>query len=85
MTLRGDEVPIGPNSVADNQKISTNRCHMVLEHSLGFGNESWGLLYDAQGAKQSGSPFPQSLTSSAAPTQSAIGARRPAGLSLLTM
>ncbi len=68
MTMRYDEVPYqAPDDIRGPQKINKCHCNMVLEHSLGFGNESFGLLYDKQGA----------TTGSLAPTVSAIGAPAP--------
>ena len=60
MTMRADESP---------QTRNQNRVNMVLEHSLGFGNKSYGLLYDATvpGAKHANEPA-GSPTSSAAPS-----------------
>lgn len=62
MTMRYDEVP---GQVVTDQKLDKNLFNMVFEHSLGFGNESFGLLYDAQGSQG---------VSSAAPVASANGA-----------
>lgn len=58
MTTRFDEVP---NQVQTDQKIIKNFCNMVLKHSLGFGNESYGLAY----------------TRADAPTAAAVGAPKP--------
>ena len=55
------------------QKIMANHCDMVLKHSLGFGNESFGLLYDRVGARKANFPA-AGPKGSAAPTASAIGA-----------
>jgi hypothetical protein len=68
MTMRGDEIPdeVRQSQNVMNNNNSGNLCNMVLQHTLGFGNASWGLLYDAQGAKQAGTPA-GSPTSSAAP------------------
>jgi hypothetical protein len=64
MTMRTEEVPL---DVQTNLKVSNNNhVNMVLEHSLGFGNETFGTLYDAQAAQ---SPQPPSLN--------AIGVPRP--------
>jgi hypothetical protein len=98
MTMRVfDEVPKGQATPAPtnsswagatmddlqtDQNIVTNHCNMVLKHSLGFGNESFGLLYDRRGSKRQNLP-PGSATSSAAPATalgtvtSAIGAPAP--------
>ena len=46
MTMQADESAQLPTGEA----IELNQCNMVMEHSLGFGNESYGLLYDAKGA-----------------------------------
>jgi hypothetical protein len=48
--------------------VKTNRCDMVFEHSLGFGNKSMGLLYDAKGSQGA---------KSQAPTAAAVGAPAP--------
>ncbi len=58
MTTRFDEVP---TQVQNDQKIIKNFCNMVLKHSLGFGNESYGLTY----------------TRADAPTAAAVGAPKP--------
>jgi hypothetical protein len=73
MSMRVDEVP---TQVATDQRLFKNHCNMVLEHSLGFGNESYGLLYDQQGTKQPNTP-PGSPTTSMPPTLSAYGAPAP--------
>lgn len=65
MSMRVDEVP---TQVATDQHLFKNHCNMVLEHSLGFGNESYGLLYDQQGTQG---------MSSTPPTLSAYGAPAP--------
>ena len=57
-------------------RVGITTATMVLEHSLGFGNESFGLLYDAQGAKQPNTPAGSTATSTP-PTASAIGAPAP--------
>ena len=59
-----------------NSSAGNNYINMVLEHTLGFGNESFGLIYDAQGAKQPNTPA-GSPTTSTPPTASAIGAPAP--------
>ena len=65
MTMRATiEVP---SHIQTEHKIYKNHVNMVMEHSLGFGNESFGNLYDAQGA-QSATP----------PTIGAVGRHAPA-------
>ena len=66
MTMRFDEV--APQAKTD-QKIFKNLFDMVVEQSLGFGNESYGLMYDAT---------PTGATpASKAPAASAVGAVAP--------
>jgi hypothetical protein len=82
VTMRVDEVP---SRIKDStaQNILKNRVQMVMENTLGFGNKSFGLLYDQQGAKVPGTPNALSTSSSAAPLvggvplPSAIGAPAP--------
>jgi hypothetical protein len=99
MTMRFDELPQGQASdnkefgdpsdkLNEDQKIMHNHCDAVLKHSLGFGNETFGLLYDRAynpahtGVKQPNRPAGSS-TSSAPPMSggaalaSAIGAPAP--------
>jgi len=64
MSMRYDEVA---GQVVTDQKLDKNMFNMVLEHSLGFGNESFGLLYDTQASQ----------TSTAPPVPSAAGAPAP--------
>ncbi|MFO0790957.1 MAG: hypothetical protein U0805_15975 [Pirellulales bacterium] len=68
-----------PRSVKDNQSPlgEDNFINMVLDHSLGFGNQSFGLLYDKVGAKQPNVPVGTGPASSLRPTVSAIGAPAP--------
>lgn len=69
MTMRAVEVDSGvtlPSGVGPVTKI--NHADMVMEHTLGFGNKSFGLLYDAQGSQGA---------KSQAPTSAAIGAPAP--------
>jgi hypothetical protein len=73
MTMRVAEVP---PSIASDQSIIENHMNMVMEHTLGFGNESYGVLYDAQGAKQPGTPTGSTSTSTP-PVAAAIGAPAP--------
>ncbi len=81
MTMRYvDEVPDGQNNTTDikGRQVPShgdNFINMVLKHSLGFGNESYGLIYDAQGAKHANSPA--GSFASTAPTGAAIGAPAP--------
>ena len=62
MSMMYQEVP---PQIQTSIKGLKNRVDMVLEHSLGFGNESLGVLYDKQNA------------ASAAPTSSAVGTPAP--------
>ncbi|MCC7476036.1 MAG: hypothetical protein IT425_11625, partial [Pirellulales bacterium] len=65
MSMRFDEVP---GQVKTDQKIYTNMCDMVLEHSLGFGNDSMGTTFDKRGSQGA---------ATLAPTTSAVGAPAP--------
>jgi hypothetical protein len=65
MTMRVEEVI---QQIKTDQNIIDNHMNMVMEHSLGFGNESFGLLYDAQSSLP-GKTEP--------PTAAAIGAPAP--------
>jgi hypothetical protein len=89
MTMRVDEVPFGSSDppanqafgnkmddLASQEKIVKNHCDMVLEHSLGFGNKSFGLLYDRKGARQKDFPAAGPY-GSAYPIASAIGSPAP--------
>ena len=70
MTMRADE--ISPYAETNLNVSKKNHVNMVLKHTLGFGNESFGLLYDAQnsqGAKSTppfaaavGAPAPGNYT-----------------------
>ena len=75
MTMRyADEVPIEIKT-NQNPKGEDNFSNMVLKHSLGFGNESFGLLYDKQSAVP-GSPV-GTYPNSTPPTASAVGVPAP--------
>ena len=84
MTMRVAEVP---TQVKTDQDILPNQVDMVMEHSLGFGNKSWGLLYDNKGTKKPGvmptnsnytsGPYANANSSSLAPALAAVGAPAP--------
>lgn len=86
MTMRVAEIP---TQVKTDQDIQTNQVDMVMEHSLGFGNKSWGLLYDKTplGAKRAGAmpsstdyttgPYANQSATSVAPAPAAVGAPAP--------
>src|SRR6476660_7162563 len=76
VTMRVDEVP-STIKASTAQNIQKNRVNMVMEDTLGFGNKSFGLLYDQQGAKVPGTPVAKSTSSSKPPTATAIGAPAP--------
>jgi hypothetical protein len=40
-----------PGNIMADQNIFDHRVNMVMEQTLGFGNKSFGLLYDAQGSQ----------------------------------
>lgn len=76
VTMRVDEVPSSIKATTS-QNIQKNRVDMVMENTLGFGNRSFGLLYDKEGAKLPGTPAAASTSSSAPPAPAAIGAPAP--------
>jgi hypothetical protein len=76
MTMRSSskEIPTSPVTVMTEQNILDSRVNMVMQHTLGFGNRSLGLLYDSKGAKQANFPSNTFKSSSAAPIPAAVGA-----------
>jgi hypothetical protein len=61
---------------SNTQHIMFNHCDLVMKHTLGFGNESFGLLYDKIGARKANFPNP-GPKSSAPPLATAIGVPAP--------
>lgn len=70
-----DNLESNPN-FATNPSTMTNFCDAVLKHSLGFGNESFGLLYDKVGARRANFPT-AGPKGSAAPLPAVVGAPAP--------
>lgn len=68
MTTRAAEADKNESQTSDTPWLEENRVQMVLEHSLGYGNKSFGLLYDKRGSQGA---------KSLAPTAVAVGAPAP--------